>query len=263
MTFRYDGHGHSRMSDGRDMPAKIVQTAVEKGVNILGLSDHDTVSGLPAFLRACEEINAQEKKILPIPSLEVTTTDGHLLVALPHLRDAQKFVHDFPLWKKPADARYVIEKSITDYRALCIFTHPEASFIDGISIQRIESLLSSLAPGLFPFIGIEINNWMAQVFFWKRKQTEQVIMKKNEIWGLAECACTDYHRAEHVGNYTTLMDMSRLSADAFVDAFVNRRMQQQLTQPTTGQRLSAYLFAVNAGTVKHLKKKLGFKSTTS
>lgn len=264
MQYRYDGHGHSRMSDGWDTPEKIVACAVERNVHILGLSDHDTVSGLPALLRACQEANAQggtrqyppqAMKILPVPSVEVTTTYGHLLVALPYPEDALRFINDFPLWKKPADTKEVIEKSIGDYRALCVFLHPEAPYIDGFSLEEIPPILSAVPTRFFPFLGIEINNWMAQIFFRKRKQTEQLISTRNEQWGLAECAFTDYHQSGHVGSYSTLMEMSQLSPDAFVDAFVNRRMEPEMTEPTMGQRISAFMGAITIETAQQIKKK--------
>jgi len=44
---RYDLHCHSTHSDGLLAPAAVVARAAERGVNVLALTDHDEVSGLP------------------------------------------------------------------------------------------------------------------------------------------------------------------------------------------------------------------------
>lgn len=42
----YDLHCHSTASDGRLTPADVVARAIEQGVDVLALTDHDTVAGL-------------------------------------------------------------------------------------------------------------------------------------------------------------------------------------------------------------------------
>jgi predicted metal-dependent phosphoesterase TrpH len=46
MTLRYDLHCHSTASDGALSPRDLVSRAFEQGVNVLALTDHDTVDGL-------------------------------------------------------------------------------------------------------------------------------------------------------------------------------------------------------------------------
>lgn len=48
----YDLHCHSSISDGVLAPADLVQRAAEKGVDVLGLTDHDDVSGLAEAAQA-------------------------------------------------------------------------------------------------------------------------------------------------------------------------------------------------------------------
>ena len=43
----YDLHSHSIYSDGILTPTELVIRAVEKGVNVLALTDHDTLEGIP------------------------------------------------------------------------------------------------------------------------------------------------------------------------------------------------------------------------
>ncbi|SQI98691.1 Histidinol phosphatase and related hydrolases of the PHP family [Aggregatibacter aphrophilus] len=43
---KYDLHCHSTASDGVLSPTEVVLRAYEKGVNVLALTDHDTVAGV-------------------------------------------------------------------------------------------------------------------------------------------------------------------------------------------------------------------------
>jgi len=53
---RYDLHTHSTASDGTLSPAELVQRASEKGVEVLALTDHDTVAGVRAVLGQTGEL---------------------------------------------------------------------------------------------------------------------------------------------------------------------------------------------------------------
>ena len=44
---RYDLHSHSTGSDGLLAPAEVAARAARRGVDVLALTDHDEVSGLP------------------------------------------------------------------------------------------------------------------------------------------------------------------------------------------------------------------------
>lgn len=48
-----DLHLHSTASDGTDTPEELVERGVRQGVRALALTDHDTLSGVSAFLAAC------------------------------------------------------------------------------------------------------------------------------------------------------------------------------------------------------------------
>jgi len=50
-----DLHLHSNHSDGSDAPARVVQRAVEAGLDAIALTDHDTVSGVGEAAEAAQE----------------------------------------------------------------------------------------------------------------------------------------------------------------------------------------------------------------
>lgn len=60
-----DLHTHSVFSDGTCTPTELIDMALEKGLSAIALCDHNTVDGLPEFLRA-----AAGKPIQAVPGAE-------------------------------------------------------------------------------------------------------------------------------------------------------------------------------------------------
>ncbi len=69
MSSPIDLHTHSTASDGVLPPASLVARAVERGVRVLALTDHDTTAGLVAARRS-----AQLKGVVLISGVEVSVT---------------------------------------------------------------------------------------------------------------------------------------------------------------------------------------------
>jgi predicted metal-dependent phosphoesterase TrpH len=51
-----DLHTHTNASDGLDTPAELVHNAAQRGISVLGLTDHDTVAGLEAAAEAAARV---------------------------------------------------------------------------------------------------------------------------------------------------------------------------------------------------------------
>ncbi len=74
-----DLHTHSSYSDGLLSPAALVAEAAARGVRFLGLTDHDTVAGIPEAQEAGAELGVE---IIPGVELSTSLTGGedvHLL----------------------------------------------------------------------------------------------------------------------------------------------------------------------------------------
>ena len=75
---RIDLHTHSSVSDGTDTPTQLVRKAAEQGLDVLGLTDHDTFDGLREAKLAAEGTD-----LTVLPGLEMSCQlDGasvHLL----------------------------------------------------------------------------------------------------------------------------------------------------------------------------------------
>jgi 3',5'-nucleoside bisphosphate phosphatase len=67
----FDLQAHSLHSDGHLPAADVVEQAARSGVQVLALSDHDTVDGVDEALRAGEE-----RGIMIVPATEISAVDG-------------------------------------------------------------------------------------------------------------------------------------------------------------------------------------------
>ncbi len=97
----FDLHVHSTASDGSFSPAQLVTSALDKGLQAMALTDHDSVEGIPKALEAAEGTS-----LLVIPGVELSAvhdgydvhilgyfidhTDPDLLARLVELRTARR-----------------------------------------------------------------------------------------------------------------------------------------------------------------------------
>lgn len=67
---RFDLQSHSTRSDGTLEPAAVVAEAARAGVQLLALSDHDTLAGVPEALQA-----GRREGVVVVPSIEISAID--------------------------------------------------------------------------------------------------------------------------------------------------------------------------------------------
>jgi predicted metal-dependent phosphoesterase TrpH len=67
---RFDLQSHSTHSDGALSPTEVVERAAEAGVQLLALSDHDTVSGVSEAIAAGERLGLRV-----LPAVEISAVD--------------------------------------------------------------------------------------------------------------------------------------------------------------------------------------------
>lgn len=92
--FFYDLHVHSCLSPCADndmTPNNIAGMAAVNGLNIIALTDHNSVANCRAFFDAC-----RKNGIIPIPGMELTTAeDIHIICLFPSLEKAEDFGKEF------------------------------------------------------------------------------------------------------------------------------------------------------------------------
>ena len=91
--FRADLHIHSYgefgsydVKDSTMTPEAIVETAIEKGLKIISITDHNEIFNSNTAIQY-----ATDKDILVIPGIEVTTTQGHLLLYFETFNNLRSF----------------------------------------------------------------------------------------------------------------------------------------------------------------------------
>ncbi|GAA4113430.1 PHP domain-containing protein [Nocardioides fonticola] len=79
---RIDLHTHSRASDGTQSPAELVEAAAAAGLDVLGLTDHDTAAGWAEAQEAADRYGVRL-----VPGIEISALHegrgAHLLAYLP------------------------------------------------------------------------------------------------------------------------------------------------------------------------------------
>lgn len=98
---RVDLHTHTNASDGELAPAQLVELAVERGLDVIAIADHDTTNGLDAALEAARPTQLQ---VIPAVELsaDVEAAEVHILGYFINWHDA-----DFQIMlEKFRDARF-------------------------------------------------------------------------------------------------------------------------------------------------------------
>jgi predicted metal-dependent phosphoesterase TrpH len=94
---RYDLHCHSTFSDGLLAPQQVVRRAAARGVDVLALTDHDELAGLPEAQAAALEVGltlvpaaeisvSWEEHTLHVVALQVDPLDAPLIAGLASIR---------------------------------------------------------------------------------------------------------------------------------------------------------------------------------
>ncbi|MBA2278146.1 MAG: PHP domain-containing protein [Chloroflexia bacterium] len=103
-----DLHTHTHASDGLLAPAALVELASQRGLSVLGITDHDTVDGLPSA-----RVEAERRGVTLVPGVELSTTGvGRELHILGYFVDDQDDVFvrhlcDFAAERRDRIARMV------------------------------------------------------------------------------------------------------------------------------------------------------------
>lgn len=70
----YDLHAHTLASDGEFSPERLVELAQRAGVDVLALTDHDTVAGVETAIEAALALNEKsEAPITVLPGVEISS----------------------------------------------------------------------------------------------------------------------------------------------------------------------------------------------
>ena len=177
---RCDPHTHTTYSDGLGSPREVVETAIARGLNVIAVTDHDSVAGA---LAARELVREEGYPLGVIVGSEVTTARGVHLLAL--------FVEErLPMFESAA--RTVAR--IAALGGVALAPHPLSALTPSPGRRMIGDLL---AYGL-PLVGVETVNPSPA------GRPGARVRVLNEGWGLAEFGGSDAHFLPHIGAAYTL-----------------------------------------------------------
>lgn len=193
---RADTHMHTNLGDGTASPARVIEEATRKGLQVIAITDHDHVEGAK---RVTELVARQQRRLQVITGVEVSTRQGHLLGL---------FVSKAPRALQSVEASI---EAIKEQGGLVIIPHPLGRLVPSLSRAKIDALLNKD----FPIDGIEIYNPSPA-----NAAMRSTVRLANAQWGFAEMGGSDAHFWQHIGAAYTLFPGS--SPDDLRRAIVER-----------------------------------------
>jgi len=189
---KFDLHVHSSCSDGRDGVGEILEAAVERGLDGIAITDHDTLEG--SFL-AEEIVRDKELDLLVIPGVEVSTSDGHLLAL---------GTRELPPGGRSAEETI---EFIHQRGGIAIVSHPYHLFRH--AMYRIPDCDAVEVYNSKYIVGIA--NW------WARRKAERL--------GLPMVAGSDAHMAKTVGLGVTVVEVQGEDVTDVLEAIREGRVE--------------------------------------
>lgn len=138
---RIDLHTHSACSDGTQSPAELMRAARDAGLDVVGLVDHDTVSGWSEAAQAAHDVG-----ITLVRGMEVTARYSeqsvHILGYLFNPEDERIQAHMAALQSSRVDrARLITERLSADYPITYDDVRAQASDANSIGRPHIADAL--------------------------------------------------------------------------------------------------------------------------
>ena len=209
--FKMDSHIHSKYSpDSKSKLEDIFKVAKKKDIEIIGISDHNTVEGSKKAQKLSKDYN-----LLVIPSIEVSTLEGHIL----------GFGCEENI-KRDLQAAETIDL-IHDQGGLAIIPHPYCFYRHGLLCKENYKELKIDA--------IETKNARFIIGFCNNKAKK--LSKKENLPGLG---ASDAHFYKFVGDCYSKIDCEK-DIDSVLKS-IKKAKVEALGKGTSNIKLSKYLF---------------------
>ncbi|HVA90193.1 MAG TPA: PHP-associated domain-containing protein [Chloroflexota bacterium] len=177
---RADLHMHSTFSDGLATPEQIVRFAERSDLDLIAITDHDTLAGA---LAAREMVARGSFNFEMIVGVEVTTARGVHLLAL--------FIEEpIPLFRSLEHTIDLVAKQ----GGICIAPHPLSPLTPSMGRGQIERLVAAR----YPLMGLETMNPTPA-----GRITRTKLRRLNARWALPEVGGSDAHFLCRIGTAYT------------------------------------------------------------
>ena len=211
--FKMDSHIHSEYSpDSSSKIDDILKVAAKRNIDIIAISDHNTVDGTSEVLKKTRNTN-----ILAIPSIEISSSHGHIL--------GFGCEENIPRDLSPEDT---IDR-IHDLGGLAIIPHPYCFYRHGLLHNYKEKLNID---------AIETRNARFIVGYCNNK-AKNLSIKEN----LPALGASDAHYYKFVGDCYSLIDCEK-DVDSVLKS-ISKGKTEAKGKGTSNIKLSKYLFEKN------------------
>lgn len=218
--YKLDSHIHSQYSpDSSTKIDDIIKKSIEDNINIIAISDHNTVDGSKLAIKKTKNI----ENLLIIPSIEISSSKGHILGF-----GCEEVV---PRDLEPDETIDLIH----DQGGLAIIPHPYCFYRHGLFCKANQNKLN--------FDAIEVKNARFIVGYANLKAKK--LASKNNIPGLG---ASDSHYIDFLGDAYSLIDCE-LDIDSVLKSIKKNQIEAH-GKGTSNIKLSKYLFD------KHIRKKI-------
>lgn len=195
-----DMHIHSTISDGVAGPMEIVYAAIDKGLDIISITDHNSFQGSIMARKIASNINGAPVIIV---GNEVRTQYGDVLVYCTEEPDI------------PYTLPELIDRAHEE-NCLVIPAHPFDIFRLGVG------------DAIYDFNGWDaLEIWNASASHGSNKKA----MKAAKILGLPGLANSDAHIPEYIGSAYTIIEVDEYNVEAILEAIRKGRVHPHLGYP--------------------------------
>lgn len=231
MKIKLDLHNHSCLSPcGSDdlIPSLLAFEAMEKGINILALTDHNCTRNLEPFEQACNLCS-----ILPIFGMEVNTIeDVHVLTLFKNIKDAQEFGYyvETLLPDINNDPKLFGNQNIVDIEGNILSTFKKSLLTTcGISLEDVVSECLSRDGLVIPaHIDKKANSILANLGFLPdlNYSALEALFPKNikETFNKTIVQGSDAHYLEHVGRRYCFLEVEEISYEGLKQGLIDGKV---------------------------------------
>jgi hypothetical protein len=186
---RCELHAHSSLSDGIDGVEVLLQEALRRRIDVISITDHDTLEG---SLKALEIVEKENLPLTILPGYELSTKEGHLLI---FGKEEELEVLRKGIGIKEAAEVFKGKKCLT------VLAHPYQFYRNGV--PRPSRCISYVD-------AVEVFNARSVLPFFNR-----IASNLAKRYGKAFIAGSDSHSRESIGFGITLVD-AELSVDSIL-----------------------------------------------
>jgi predicted metal-dependent phosphoesterase TrpH len=187
MHLKADLHIHSNHSDGKSSVREILEVAIDRRIDIVSITDHNTVNG---SLEALEIVRDENLPIVILPGIEISTAQGHLL--------AFGVTQDVEAGIEMSEAVRIVRES----GGITSLAHPFQFYRHG-----------AVRLGCFKIVDcIEVFNAKSLGMF---NRLSEFFCRR---FGKGKTAGSDAHKAEFVGYGITVIELNDISLSGILNA---------------------------------------------